>query len=168
MVHGEAATNALAYHSPSELPSRRQTGSSTVAWPIKATAATNLTSPDLGSLLQELLTHQRGWQPGNSLSLLLRPSGAVQVGRDSTPVATVVAFDSSGYSVDPASDLPTEWRHFRRHRFAQLSISYRTALASAMVFEVELGDENDNADSAAADQNINFGYQVGLFLPIIF
>ena len=167
-VHVEADADALAYHSPSVLPSHRQPGSTAVTWPITASSATNLTSPDLAPLLQELLTHQDGWEPGNSLSFLVAvkpwlPSGAVAVATRATPVVTIVAFDNDGYSLDPASDLPTEWRHFRLHRFAQLSISYRTALASAMVFEVELADANDNADSSAADQNINFGYQVGAF-----
>lgn len=164
-IHVEAVADALAYQSPSVLPSHRQPGSTAVTWPIKASAVTNVTSPDLAPLLQELLTRQDGWQPGNSLSFLVRPPGTVVVARRATPLVTVVAFDSDGYSFDPATDLPTEWRHFRRHRFAQLSISYRTALASAMVFEVELADENDNADSSAADQNINFGYQVIAFFP---
>ena len=152
MVHVEAAANALpiSHH----LSSRRSSDwLRAVMRPIKATA-TNLTSPDLASLLQELLTRQHGWQPGTGCRFCFVRHRLCQRQRV-TATGKVVAFDSSGYSFDPASDLPTEWRHFRRHRFAQLHQlpnrpSFRHGVRSRAC------RREDNADAAAADQNINF------------
>lgn len=158
-VQIEAARDARPFDTVGHLPSQRTVGVSEAAWRLSPdSAATNIMSPNLATLLRDLLDSESGWQSGNSLTVLLRSATAATL-VDPAPLVNLIAFDKFGYSVGPAANSPTEWRHFRRHRFAQLSIMYSTSAASHMVFEVELASENDNADATAADQNINFGWQ---------
>jgi parallel beta-helix repeat protein len=157
-VQIEASDDARAFDTVTDLPSKRLAGDGKVVWNLSTNrTAAGVASPDLSALLRDLLQKQSAsWHPGNALSVLLRPEMATP---QAAPLGNVIAFDKEGYSLDPASDVPTEWRHFRKHRFAQLMINYSTSAASTMVVEAELMSEDDNADTSAADQNINFGWQ---------
>ena len=97
------------------------------------------------------------WMAAREFTVASPPS-VTDCSRKRPATGKVVAFDSSGYSFDPASDVPTEWRHFRRHRFAQLTISCRPPQLPWC------SKSSSRTRNASLQQRIrtSFGYQVSL------
>ncbi len=147
----EATVDAAPFEEDS-LPSRRRTRPESVAWRVVEpwVAGGRVTTPDLATLLQPLV-QQSGWQSGNAIVLMCSPAP----GPLPAWARSVWTFDRNGYTQMPNTQ--QEFRHFRTHGFAKLTVEYTTDMAT-LVLERELVHGNDNADSTAADNvNINFG-----------
>ncbi len=151
MWRAEATLDAAPFEEDS-LPSRRSTRPESVAWQVVDpwVDGGKVSTPDLATLLQPLV-QQPGWQSGNAVVLVCSPAP----GPLPAWARSVWTFDRNGYTQMP--NTLQEFRHFRQHGFAKLTVEYTTDMAT-LVLERELGGGNDNADSTAADKdNINIG-----------
>jgi hypothetical protein len=106
---GQLSPHASDFNPANPPPDQRPKTTARVSWPISNTTGATATSPNLASILQEIVG-QSEWQPGNDLALLISP------GATGPQLAEWHAFDFSAanaaqltiqYGPRPATDTPT-------------------------------------------------------------
>lgn len=148
-ITGEANDAPQPYEAGT-LPATRPRTAAAIPWSVSVpwTDTGWARTPDLTAIVEEQLANLF-WVPGNALAFQIADVAPWQGSR------AVWAFDRQGYATLPGT--PYEFRRYRKHRFAKLSVEYQSA-DGAMVLERELSGGGDDADTSVGGNEVHFGF----------